>query len=225
MKYLLSIDTSLDTARVCLSENDNLIVATENHTQKDHATWLQPAIRSIFNESGLSINKLDAVSVVAGPGSYTGLRVGMASAKGLCYALNIPLITMNALYLMAFSFKRQFNERGFISPMIDARRMEVFSALYDENLRTVLAPDATILETDTFNTWLNKNTVFFIGNGAAKYKVMLKSGNASFPEWMVKSNDLVLLTHEMYNSSSFADIKYAEPFYIKAFYHPVKAKS
>ena len=224
MSYLLSIDTSLGNALICLSKDGRLLQLSANQSQKDHASWLQPAMEKLLKESGVRFSELKAIAVVAGPGSYTGLRVGMASAKGLCFALKIPLLLIDSLYLLADSFLFQ-NGGSVVCPMIDARRMEVFTAVYSPDKDQLMESRALILEEDSFDEWLESDPIFFIGNGAGKYKSMLKSPNAFFPDWEPGPLDLVRITQEMYDKGLFADLSYSEPFYIKAFYHPVKAKS
>ena len=224
MSYLLSIDTSLGNALICLSKDGTLLQHSTNQSQKDHASWLQPAMEKLLKESGVRFSELKAIAVVAGPGSYTGLRVGMASAKGLCFALKIPLLLIDSLYLLADSFLFQ-NGGSVVCPMIDARRMEVFTAVYSPGKEQLMESRALILEEDSFDEWLESDPIFFIGNGAHKYKSMLKSPNAFFPDWEPGPLDLVRITQEMYDKGLFADLSYSEPFYIKAFYHPVKAKS
>lgn len=225
MSCLLTIDTSLEMASVSIVKEGELIGIETNTAQKDHAAWLQPAIQDMFDKATISLTELDAIGVVAGPGSYTGLRVGMASAKGLCYALKKPLITLDGLYVQAAAFQRSFPETGFICPMIDARRMEVFTALYSFDLVQLLDPQAMVLDEGCFDPWLVEQPVFFIGNGAAKYKVLLKSANARFPKWTISPVDIARITHEIYDKEGFANLAYAEPMYVKAFYHPVKANS
>lgn len=224
MSCLLTIDTSLETALLCISRDGELLKSSSNHSQKDHASWLQPALEKLLQDTGISFSELNAVAVVAGPGSYTGLRVGMASAKGLCYALKIPLILLDNLYVLAASFLH-YNSKGIVCPMIDARRMEVFTAVYDSSKKMLMAPSAMVLEVDSFDVWIKAEPVFFIGNGAAKYKVLLKSANAFFPDWQPGAMDFVRIAHEMYDRAEFGDLAYSEPFYVKAFYDPVKAKS
>lgn len=224
MSYLLSIDTSLGNALICLSKDGTLLQHSTNQSQKDHASWLQPAMEKLLKETGVHFSELTAIAVVAGPGSYTGLRVGMASAKGLCFALKIPLILIDSLYLLADSFLFQ-NGGSVVCPMIDARRIEVFTAVYSPGKEQLMESRALILEEDSFDEWLESDPIFFIGNGAGKYKSMLKSPNAFFPDWEPGPLDLVRITQEMYDKGLFADLSYSEPFYIKAFYHPVKAKS
>jgi tRNA threonylcarbamoyladenosine biosynthesis protein TsaB len=225
MSCLLTIDTSLEIASVSVLSDGELVGVEINNSQKDHAAWLQPAIESMFSNTGILLSELDAIGVVAGPGSYTGLRVGMASAKGLCYALKKPLITLNGLYMMASAFQSLYVETGFICPMVDARRMEVFTALYGAELNQLLEPQAIILEESSFDSWLIEQPVYFIGNGAQKYKILLKSPNAIFPEWRISPGDIARITQEIYHRDGFADLAYAEPMYIKAFYHPAKANS
>lgn len=223
MSYLVSFDTSQESAQICLGLNGQLIASAINPAQKDHAAWLQPALQLMLKEAGVRLQQLDAVAVVAGPGSYTGLRVGLASAKGLCYALKKPLICLDGLQLMAASFFNQNGSDGLVCPMVDARRMEVFTALYNSSLDTLIRPQAMILEATQFDDWLIQSPVYFIGNGAGKYKVLLKSTNARFPEWSVSSQDIIWFTQKMYERAAFADLAYSEPMYIKAFYHPAKA--
>ena len=224
MSCLLTIDTSLETALLCISRDGELLKSSSNHSQKDHASWLQPALEKLLQDAGISFSDLNAIAVVAGPGSYTGLRVGMASAKGLCYALKVPLILLDNLYVMATSYLHH-NGKGIVCPMIDARRMEVFTAVYDSSKNMLMAPAALVLEADSFNNWINVEPVFFIGNGAAKYKVLLKSANAFFPDWQPGAMDFVRIALEMYDRAEFSELAYSEPFYVKAFYDPVKAKS
>jgi len=129
VSWILHIDTAVQTASVCLSKNEKSIGVKMNSSQNDHAAWLQPAIVSLLREHDVPMKNLAAIAVSAGPGSYTGLRVGMATAKGLCYALQLPLITLSTLKMMAVSALKE--NANFFCPMIDARRMEVFTAVFD----------------------------------------------------------------------------------------------
>ena len=134
MSLILNIDTALETAFVCLSNGNEVLQSSVNETQKDHATWLHTAITNLLQKTGHSVNELEAVAVSIGPGSYTGLRVGLASAKGFCYALNIPLIAISTLKIIALAASNEVQGATIICPMIDARRMEVFTLLYDIDL-------------------------------------------------------------------------------------------
>jgi len=131
VSLILNIDTAVQSASVCLSENNDLIGLKINPSQKDHASWLHIAIEQLLKENAIDLQKLAAIAVSAGPGSYTGLRVGMASAKGLCYVLNIPLITVDTLKMMANA--AVVENTDLLCPMIDASRMDVFAALFDKS--------------------------------------------------------------------------------------------
>jgi tRNA threonylcarbamoyladenosine biosynthesis protein TsaB len=145
----------------------------------------------------------------------------MATAKGLCFALSKPLITLNTLEIMAISAARQIGRDSFLCPMIDARRMEVFTALYDRQMVELVGPQALILEQESFDPWLLKSPIVFFGNGAEKYKNMLKNANAIFRDLKVEVADSIELAAEMYARNEFSDLAYAEPFYIKPFYTPL----
>src|SRR6266513_982784 len=131
MSLLLNIDTAIETASICLSKDGNVLHLSINENQKDHAAWLTVAIQEMMQNSGYQLNQLNAIAVTIGPGSYTGLRVGLSTAKGLCYVLKIPLLTIGTLEMMAFAAKQ--NPVDLLCPMIDARRMEVFTAVYDKD--------------------------------------------------------------------------------------------
>ncbi|MBA2250622.1 MAG: tRNA (adenosine(37)-N6)-threonylcarbamoyltransferase complex dimerization subunit type 1 TsaB, partial [Chitinophagaceae bacterium] len=143
MALILNIDTCTENAIVSLANNDVIIGTMNNSNQKDHASFLHTAIKNLLDKSGILISQLNAIAVTAGPGSYTGIRVGMAAAKGLAYALQIPLISLNTLEVIAMcSIIQSENKDAFFCPMIDARRMEVFTAVYDQFLKEIIAPCA-----------------------------------------------------------------------------------
>src|SRR6201996_4959672 len=146
MSVILNIDTSMVTAGVCLSKEGSVLALAESQDPKSHSSWLHPAIRQVLTETGYRPGDLRAVAVTAGPGSYTGLRVGMAAAKGFCYALGIPLIAENTLNLMAFAAREQLPEANILCPMIDARRMEVFTALFKKDGTQLLASTAMVID-------------------------------------------------------------------------------
>src|SRR3954463_10682013 len=147
MSFILNIDTSIESAAVCIAENGTELHTISNSTKKDHATFLHNAIKNIIEITSIGLQSLDAIAVANGPGSYTGLRVGLATAKGLCYALNKPLILLNTLEVMAHAaIKETFNTRHSVAdilycPMIDARRMEVFTGIYNEQIENIVKPD------------------------------------------------------------------------------------
>lgn len=225
MATILLIDTALELGSVSLSVDGVPVAASYNEAAKEHAGWLQPAITALLKGHDLSVAALDAVAVSAGPGSYTGLRVAMATAKGLCFALSKPLIAINTLAIMAHAASRQLGSGNWFCPMIDARRMEVFTGVYDAQLEEKMPPQALILTENSFDPWLAQMPVCFFGNGAGKYKNLLKSPRASFEEVKTTVGDGAVLAAEMYSRQAFADLAYAEPFYLKPFYSQLSVNS
>lgn len=218
MSLILHIDTAVDTASICLTEDENVIGEDTNANSRESASWLQPAIRKMVIAKGFSLQQLKAVSVSAGPGSYTGLRVGMASAKGLCFALNIPLITVGTLEVMTQAAVQVTNEPGIFCPLIDARRMEVFTGLYNRNIQCVLPPQNMILDEHSFSDRLSQQPIIFFGNGSEKLKGLLHHQSAKFIDVSHNATSLAPLALQRFRQQEFADLAYAEPFYIKAFY-------
>lgn len=216
MPLILNIDTSIDTASVCLAKNNELLLLESNENQKDHAAWLQNAIANMMKAAGFTLNNLDAVAVTNGPGSYTGLRVGLSTAKGLCYALQIPLITIGTLELMAFAAK---NEKvDLLCPMIDARRMEVFTAIYNKQLFEIEKPHARVLDEHTFEAYIINNQILFFGNGSLKFQPLVPTKQAVFKAINFDAATMLFLSHQRFENEQFADLAYAEPFYIKDFH-------
>ncbi|MGC4035129.1 MAG: tRNA (adenosine(37)-N6)-threonylcarbamoyltransferase complex dimerization subunit type 1 TsaB [Chitinophagaceae bacterium] len=220
MTYILNIDTSIDKASVCLSQDGTEIAISSNNIQKDHSSWLQPAIQQLMQSNDLSLNKLDAVAVSIGPGSYTGLRIGLSTAKGLCYALNIPLIVIGTLEMMAEAAKNA--DTDLICPMIDARRMEVFTAVYAKTGEEVMPPAALILNENSYSDLLTDHSILFFGNGSAKLKQLINNQNAVFGDFEINASLLRNNSYRRYKSSHFNSLAYTEPMYIKQFYHPKK---
>jgi universal bacterial protein YeaZ len=225
---ILNIDTATEDGGVSVTVNGELAGIDVSRSQKDHASWIQVAIQKILKESQLSIQQIDAVAVTAGPGSYTGLRVGMATAKGICYALQKPLITVNTLEAMAFAAREQHalkpaTAKGLYCPMIDARRMEVFTAIYDDNLHEVLSPIACELHDTSFTEQLDQSVVFFFGSGSGKWKHLCKHSNARFAENIISIiSYLGKMATGLYIMKKFADVAYENPVYLKEFYSHTK---
>jgi len=227
MSLILNIDTAIDTAFISIAKDGEIIAVMSNAAQKDHGGFLQPAIKEMLKITGITMKDLDAVSISVGPGSYTGLRVGMASAKGLCYALNKPLITIGTLEILAFAaIVASGNTPNpgtlLLCPMIDARRMEVFTALYNHQLAPVLAPCAMILDENSFANRLLKNKILFFGNGAKKWELICRNENAIFKP--IFNNPLAMskLAHDKFKDKDFADLAYTEPLYLKEFFDGTK---
>ncbi len=218
MSIILNIDTAQETAFVCISENGLPIFIAENHSQKDHASFLHPAIDELLKKAAISITELDAIAVTKGPGSYTGLRVGMSAAKGLAYTLQKPLITISTLELMAHDMLMTTGDKESMNcPMIDARRMEVFTAMYDSNLKETIPPSALILDDNTFADTLKNNRIYFTGSGSLKFQHICKHENAKF----IQSNNLKIsmsdMSKIMFDINLFNDIALVEPDYLKAY--------
>src|SRR5271168_1032073 len=147
----------------------------ENFEQKAHAAWLHVAVQELMTNTGSRMRDLQAVAVTAGPGSYTGLRVGMAAAKGFCYALGIPLITEDTLRVMAFAASERLPEADLLCPMIDARRMEVFTAVYQKGGKVLLPPIAMVIDENSFSEFLSERFMSFFGDGSYKCKPLIKA--------------------------------------------------
>lgn len=222
MSLILNIDTSTETAGVCLSKEGVTLAMAENRDQKNHSSWLHPAIRQLMEETGFRMRDLQAAAVTAGPGSYTGLRVGMAAAKGFCYALGIPLIAENTLFLMAWAAREQLPGTGLLCPMIDARRMEVFTALYRNDLSVVMPPAAMIIDENSFSEPLREHKLWFFGGGSDKCKQLITAPGAAFVNPSCDVGYLGRLSFLRYLQREFTGVVYSEPVYTKDFYTHTK---
>ncbi len=226
MSLILNIDTSTETAGIFLSSDGILLSSAHNNRQNDQAAWIHTAIDKLIRDAGYQMKDLKAVAVVAGPGSYTGLRVGMASAKGICYALEVPMITENTLELMAASAVIRLKDLSIppttiLCPLIDARRMEVFTALYDSTLVELLSPRALVLEDTSFEPWLTQGAVLFFGSGAAKWQQVCHHSKAYFEAVEFSGEQFVSRSYSKFLRNEFTVLAYAEPVYLKEFYtHP-----
>lgn len=216
MAVLLHIDTALDRAFAGISKNGEILAAAVNKARNEHAAWLHVTVRQLMNEHQLSWKDINAVSVNRGPGSYTGLRVGMAAAKGFCYAAGIPLIALSCTELIAFAAIN--TPASLYCAMIDARRMEVFTAIYNSSFEEVAAPHALVLNEKSFASDLITDTILFCGKGAEKFKTICTHKHALFS---IEDHDLkhhAELSIKYFNHQLFADTAYSEPLYAKSFY-------
>lgn len=223
LALILHIDTATAIGSVSLSENGVALETMENIEQRDHAATVAIFVKALLDRHHRSPKELDAIAVSAGPGSYTGLRVGAATAKGLCYTWNKPLIAVSTLQMMASGMHALNNEDVYFVPMIDARRMEVFTAVYNNHLEPVLAPQAMVLEPQSFDPYIvTKNTLFF-GDGAPKWKELLGiRANTTFPKYHISAAHMIPLAEKAFTNKDFQDVAYFTPNYLKAFYFPVK---
>jgi tRNA threonylcarbamoyladenosine biosynthesis protein TsaB len=218
MALILNIDTATEMASISLSERGKSILLLENNEQKEHASWLHTAIAGMLRDTGYRMRDLQAIAVAAGPGSYTGLRVGMAAAKGFCYALGIPMITENTLKIMTLAAIEQAPGGGLFCPMIDARRMEVFTAVYTGELVELMPPTALIIDENSFSAYLPQRQMSFFGGGSYKCKPLLIATSAAFIEINYHAGYLGILSFLRYLQQEFTDIAYSEPVYTKEFY-------
>jgi len=226
MSLILNIDTALDKACISLSEDDNVLKFAINESQGDHASWIQGAIQNMALEMAFEMRDIKAVSVNKGPGSYTGLRIGLSTAKGLCYALNIPLITVNSLEVIAFGAIKDIetSKNGFLTddflfcPMIDARRMDVFTAIYDSNLTEIVKPHALILDKHSFEEILKRQKILFLGNGSVKFEQICHNHQAMFKNFPLNPAAQAAITYKNFIGNNFAGLAYTEPLYLKEFF-------
>lgn len=216
MALILNIETASTNCSVSLANNGETVVLIEEDDKNySHSERLHVYINEVCKKANIETDQLDAIAVSKGPGSYTGLRIGVSAAKGLCYALDIPLISVLTLHVLA----RQVNiDKGFIVPMLDARRMEVYTSVYDYNYVQVKDTEAKIVETNSFQDFLNKDIVHFIGSGVAKTKDIIHHKNARYIEEKLPSaKEMGKLSYEKYKISDTEDVAYFEPFYLKDF--------
>jgi tRNA threonylcarbamoyladenosine biosynthesis protein TsaB len=220
VSIILNIDTAVQSSSVCLADNNKPLAVKINPSQKDSAAWLHVAIKEILEQNHFNFQQLDAIAVSEGPGSYTGLRVGMATAKGLCYVLNKPLITINTLQMMASAARNKY--QGLLCPMIDARRMEVFTAVFDQELNFILPPANLILNENSFDDLLRKNSILFFGNGAHKFQQIIQHPNALFASIQFDASAMIDLSYKRFLKGEFAGLAYSQPFYGKDFHSSTK---
>jgi len=220
--YILNIETSTTVCSIAISDNENLVSEKISFEPNSHSKLLAGFIDKIFEESGISINSLSAISVSEGPGSYTGLRIGVSTAKGLAYALKIPIIAIDTLKIIAneivTNHKHLIDSNTLICPMIDARRAEVFTCMFDSNLEKKITTKNIILQSETFFTVLEKTKVIFCGDGALKTKEIIKNSNAIFLENIFPlAKNMIDLSFTKFQKQIFEDTAYFEPFYLKEF--------
>jgi tRNA threonylcarbamoyladenosine biosynthesis protein TsaB len=222
MSLILNIDTAMERASIYLAKNDIIFETAYSENQKDHAAWLHLAIDGLLKKSQITVSEIKAVAVSIGPGSYTGLRVGLSAAKGLCYALNIPLITVNSLHMLAYAVQKEATD--LIVPVIDARRMEIYTAVYKRDLTEKTSAHTLIVEEGSFHSLLQSHKILFCGNAIDKLKKVIKNENASCSDTMSDAGTLARMAKEMYLQKKFADLAYSEPLYVKESYSPAFKK-
>ena len=221
LPIILNIDTATEKASICLSMDGVSIAYAENDQQKEHGSFVHTAIEKLLKAVDINLQNIDAFAVTSGPGSYTGLRVGMATAKGFCYALSKPLILVNTLQVMAWAAIESIekrNKKAWLCPMIDARRMEVFMAVYDDGLVEICKPQSMILEKESLDDYLAKNTIYFLGSGSEKLKAISTNINAVFVNVQHTATHLGRLSYRSFLDNKFSELSISEPTYFKEFY-------
>jgi tRNA threonylcarbamoyladenosine biosynthesis protein TsaB len=217
MAYILNIETATKNCSVALQQDDCFVDLIEYAGESySHAEKLHVFIQEILQKNNLSPKRLDAVSVSKGPGSYTGLRIGVSAAKSLAYALDIPLISVSTLDSLARNIK--VDTDAYIIPVIDARRMEVYSAVYDTAYNRIRNVQADLLDENPFGKYLDEKTVYFVGDAIEKTRQSITSEKAVFSEVRYPSAvNMIAISYMKFNKKSFEDTAYFEPYYLKDF--------
>lgn len=217
MSLILNIETATKNCSVSLSDKGQIVAIKElNEGKFSHAEKLHSFILELFKEADFLMSQIDAVAVSKGPGSYTGLRIGVSTAKGLCFALDKPLISISTLESMSRQIPLKPDELAV--PMIDARRMEVYSAVFDHNYQEIRDIRAEIIVEDSFEALLAEHIVYFSGDGADKCKEVIQHKNARFIDELYPSaREMAVIADRKFQEGDFEDVAYFEPFYLKDF--------
>lgn len=225
MAIILHIETATSNCSVSLSDDDRILTTIELNEGFTHAENLHPFIEQLFKKTNLKPEHLNAVALSVGPGSYTGLRIGTSAAKGLCYALNIPLIGINTLQnLSAGAIKLIVEKDVILCPLLDARRMEVYTAAYNDELLETKKTEAKIVDENSVREFASKNTTYFFGDGMPKCKTLLQTipGVKFIDNIIPSSANMLNLALIKYKAKQFEDIAYFEPLYLKEYFFKTK---
>ncbi|TXD54084.1 MULTISPECIES: tRNA (adenosine(37)-N6)-threonylcarbamoyltransferase complex dimerization subunit type 1 TsaB [unclassified Polaribacter] len=216
MSIILNIETATKNCSVSIAQNGRILALKElNNGNYSHAEVLHPFMMAILKETNLTSNNIDAVAVSKGPGSYTGLRIGVSAAKGLCFALQKPLISIETLTSLSHAISV---DNGLIIPMLDARRMEVYAAVYNEKNIQIRDIRAEIMDENSFSEYLALGKVYFLGDGAHKCKEIITHKNAVFiDDKFPSAKEMAVLSYDKYKKSDTENVAYFEPFYLKDF--------
>ena len=221
MIRILCIETSLDYCSVSIIEDGKVIDSENINIKKSHSEFILILIKDLLKRINISLNQLSAIAVSKGPGSYTGLRIGVSTAKGLCFSLDLPLLSVNSLDLMIYDVKKKnlVESGSLLCPMIDARRMEVYTKIVKDDLIIIKDTHAKILSNNSFNSLLKFNKINFFGNGSTKFKKIIKSNNALFIEKIIpEAINFDQIVHDKYLEGKFEDLINFEPNYLKEYY-------
>ena len=226
MPRILHLETTAGICGVALSDGEGEVVLVREHQEPNaHSRVLVPMIQTTLREAAWAVGDLDAVAVSAGPGSYTGLRIGGSAAKGICFATGLPLIAVSTLEAMASGIRQTMPAADFYIPMLDARRMEVYTAVYAHSGTCLQADHPLVVTENPYLPWLEQGSVLFFGSGAEKCRELLAHKNALFEISAVsRVQDMLPLAHKSFNINSFEDIASFEPSYLKAFWTTAAVK-
>lgn len=226
MAYLLHIESTSTVCSVAISKDNELIAIKEINNGYTHAENLHVFVEQLFFETSLQAKDLNAISVSSGPGSYTGLRIGFSAAKGLAYALQIPLITIETLKALSSEVINTDNIDAIYCPLLDARRMEVYCAIYDNQLNEILPVQPLVLNEESIQIFNKEKDIYFFGNGMSKSKILLQTlPNVHFIDDITASaSSMVSLAFQKYTTQNFADMAYVEPNYLKEFFFTTAKK-
>lgn len=225
MALILNIDTATSVCSVALAKDGKIIATKESNEGLNHSVLLGTYADGIIKENGLDAHALDAVAISMGPGSYTGLRIGVSLAKGLCFGAEKPLIAVPTLQALALSVSSRLQEEAYYCPMIDARRMEVYTAFFDKNNRTIIDTKAEIIDENSFADILAKHKVYFFGNGSDKVSHILTAPHACFiGNVETSATHICGIAEQYYQAGKFVDVAYFEPFYLKDFIATIPKK-
>lgn len=228
MATILNIETSTEVCSVCLSQDGEMKFHDADYQGRNHATVLGGFVKNALDYAAECEMKIDAVAVSIGPGSYTGLRIGLSEAKGICFGLDIPLIGVNTLKILSVSvmFSKNVEPDVYFVPMVDARRMEVFTAVYDLALNEIMPNQAMVVDGHSFEKMLESHRLLFMGNGANKVSEVLENENAEFVLG-VRPNaaDMIALSEKAFREGDFLDLAYSTPNYLKKFHTTTPKKN
>ena len=218
MNLILGIETATSVCSVAVHKDGVLLAQYSYYLDRSHSSLLAPSVENIMKDCGYGLDALSAIALSMGPGSYTGLRIGTSTAKGLCFALDIPLIAISTLEAMAYGVQKYNTARHWLCPMLDARRMEVYTMLLDNELNTIEEVHPLIIDPAAFQDHLASQSILFFGNGSGKCKDVLQNNSAIFLDGVEPSaSHIGYLAYQKFQQGEFEDLAYFEPFYLKEF--------
>jgi tRNA threonylcarbamoyladenosine biosynthesis protein TsaB len=218
MSLIVSLETSVKVCSAAIHDSGQLVASSEVHIEYSHASKLAVLVHEVSRSANIQLSQLSAVAVTSGPGSYTGLRIGTSTAKGMCFSLDIPLISVGTLDLLAYQMSHRNSQKVYLCPMLDARRMEVYCQVFNPSLETIQSTEAKVIDESSFQEVLDKNQVIFFGDGAMKCKEKITHQNAHFVEGVYPSaSHLGSMAFQKFAKGQFEDLLNFEPHYLKEF--------